>query len=305
MQDFEDVDGADAPEDNAEYSQEFARLAREEKDRPGQGGSDQDRHEPEPKGSEAGQAEQAPHGSDAASPPSAEQAPDIWSTADPKLREAFEAEKQARERAENAVRTNSGRLSQAHQELNTLRAKVAEVSGAPAAGNDAGDEESLKRLQEDFPEVAKPILAELERLKGTINELTQQQQGRSEQEQEQYLLGQQQELEKVHPNWLERSSTQEFAAWFWRQPRYIQDGIRRNGDGIVDAAEAIDLFNRFETETTGSSGQQDQTAAKRARQLEAGRSVPAKSPPATGSTPDDYHSEWERLKQQEKRQATR
>lgn len=311
MQDFERAEEAEATEGNDGYSQEFRRLAQEERGRSPEDHPAPERHEPASGEAAAGQADEAPLGSDAANPPSGDEAPDIWANADPALKAAHEASLRAAEerasRAEQQVRSNNGRLSQAHHELNHLKEQLAkgrDSGAAPAEGAEAQDEEErYKQLREEYPDVAAPLLDRMAQLEGTIRGLTK----RADEAQLVDLLTSQEEaLAEVHPNWTTDVADPRFLHWAQGQPRYVQQGIQRNANGIVDAAEAGDILSRFKAaispERDGGSGQDDQLATRRRRQLEAARTVPAKSPTTAAGTPDDYSSEWRRLSQVERRE---
>ncbi len=315
---MQDITKAEGDNGNEGFKDHWAEFAREETGQGDEPPREPERHEP-PAEKPEGQDEESPQG-EAAAPeqPAPSEAPeDIWADADPKLRAAYEAERERASKAENVLRSNSGRLSRVERELNEFRLRAKgekpedkpEASGKPEV-TEVKDED-LQRLREEFPEVAGPLLDVISGLRSKVESLStdadkrqELDQARNELELNEFLAGEEQKLAEKHGDWNDVVKTDEFASWALTQPRMIQEALRRNGNGIVDAEEAIEIIDRFKAATNEDAP--DPLAQKRERQLEGGRSVPARTgtaPPA--GKPDDYSSEWKRLAAEERRKASR
>lgn len=310
-----DVREAEGNEGNSGFASEWQRLAREDD---GQAPAPQDSETlRDDLGDEAeGQGESSP-GNEAApqEPATSENTDDIWANAPEHFRKAFEAERAAREKAENVIRSNNGRLSKAEREAAALRAQlVAQPQReAPQQQLEADDTvpEHLRAVREEYQEVAGPLVDEIVALRQTVARLDassataqQAETARHQLELAEFLAGEEQKLGEAHSDWREVVVEPEFVQWVQNGPQFIRDGIARNGNGIVDAEEATEILNLFKERTGRNSP--DQLAERRRRQLEGGRTVPARSIGATPSGgPDNFSSEWARLREQERREAQR
>ena len=101
----------------------------------------------EPSKPDQGQGQESsapPAGEAEGNPPAAKEShDDIWANADPKLREAFEAERSKAVRTEQQLRTQDGRLSSAMRQLNQLKQQLAPKRDAEGAANE-GEEAKTK-----------------------------------------------------------------------------------------------------------------------------------------------------------------
>lgn len=314
MSDTEKVDGND---DKSEFSTEFARLAREEA---GQSEPDpqdaDDRHDAaldDEDEEDNGQVDQDPPASDADDPPAgSEKQDDIWANADPALKAAFEAEKQRAAKAENAIRSNNGRLSQVQRELTELKQRQQAAPADKANEPPEVSDDELKRVGEEYPDIAPPLIGTILALRQQVEELSKDRTKRSEAETAQAELDatermaeQEQHLAEQHPDWNDVVKTEDFAKWAIVQPRMVQEALQRNGDGIVDGAEAAKILSDFKLETGRAAA--DPIAAKRARQLDGSRAIPARSgvTPSGDGRGGTFSDEWKRLEAQERREAQR
>ncbi len=309
-----DIQTAEGNQGNAGFSDEWQRLAREDEGLAPATPEDEARHERDLADKPAAGQEEAPPVVEAADTPAPiENTDDIWANAPDALRQAYLAEKTQREKAENAVRSNNGRLSKAEREAAELRARIAaRQDPAPqAAPTPAPVPDSLAAVREEYPEVTGPLVDELVELRATVLRLDQsnasaaeQARAREQLELSEFVAGQEQKLTEAHPDWSEVVISPEFVNWVQSGPQFIRDGIARNGNGIVDGEEAATIVQLFKSA-------QDQAAPnpladKRQRQLEGSRAVPARTPGATPQgTPDDYHAEWKRLEAEDERRAQR
>lgn len=255
--------------------------------------------------------------SDAARPAGSEITDDVWADATPAQLEARAALEERARQAENTARSHGGRLSVVQRQLNELQAHKA-TQPAPggdaatgAGGTEAGaSEEELKRVAEEYGEVAAPILKEISRLTSHIqrlegdagrrNELEQAQAALAEQER---LAGEERALADSHPDWGDVVKSRDFADWALAQPRFVQEALIRNGSGIVDGFEASKILSDFKRDKGLPGDSPDPLAARRDRQLEGSRQVPTRTgttPAATGKG-NTFDQEWERLQAEDNR----
>lgn len=315
MADEKDAGTQGQPEGEGEvsFSDAWKEAAAEE-----QGASD-DRPDPlaEPSKPEEGQGQESdtpPAGQAEGDPPAAKESnDDIWASADPKLREAFEAERNKAVRTEQQLRTQDGRLSSAMRQLNQLKQQLAPKRDAEGAANEGEEaktkEERRKQLREEYPDVAAPILDDLAELQETVKALTATTHTSLENEASSLVEREEQRLLERHPDWGEYGqhgkSNKEFVDWVMRQPQGVIDMVERNGSAIVDSAEVslvLDLFKR-ETGKTTDQAQRDAVARRRENQLEAGRNPANRQPAVASGSEDDFSSEWKRLQAIDKRKA--
>lgn len=258
--------------------------------------------------------ETPPAGTAEGNPPAAKESnDDIWANADPRLREAFEAERTKAVKVEQQLRTQDGRLSSAQRQLNQLKQQLAPKRDAEGAANEGEEaktkEERRKQLREEYPDVAAPLLDDLAELQETVKALTAQTHTSLENEASVLVEREEQRLIERHPDWTEYGqhgkSNKEFVDWVMQQPRYVIDAVERNGSEIVDSVEVSDILDRFKRETgkTTDQAQRDAVARRRENQLEAGRNPANRQPAVASGSEDDFSSEWKRLQAIDKRKA--
>lgn len=324
--------------DGGSYSEDWAAIAREETgqdaagapppagsghDRSGSADAPSDRREFSPDAAplDAG----PPAGSDEAEN-------DIWAGAPAELRAAFEAERAGRAQAENTIRSNNARWSSAQRELNVIRAQQAQPAlhgdaalGRPRGGrgddgsgpsyDSAERDEELLRVGDEYPDIAMPLIEVIADLRAQVAELSTDASRRRELEQSQaelalreQLAGEEQALARDHPDWDQVVKSQDFADWAMAQPRMVHEALLRNGDGIVDGAEASKILADFKRDLesagqgSGSGPGGSSIAQRRGRQMEGGRHIPGRQ----GAIPGEgrggsYSEEWKRQEQEERR----
>jgi chromosome segregation ATPase len=236
-------------------------------------------------------------------PASAETTDDLWKDAPPALREAYERERTRADTAETTVKRHSGRLSQANQELKALR-ETLESQRAPAASEAAdgeSEEDQLKRLREEYPDVAQPLLNKLAKLEQAVSEISGVEAQRVEAQTEEYLAEQKVILAQEHPQWNRDCADQRFAEWANGQLPYIQEVIRRNGSEIVNGSEVADVLTRYKRDMGIDGAAAERHREKREDQREALTDTRFKAPPAAKAGADDYDAEWDRLAREDAR----
>ena len=300
-------------------------------DAPGDGPLPSDRREYSP--------DAAPPPSTAAGRPAGSDEADdsIWAGAPAELRAAFERERAGRAQAENVIRSNNARWSSAQRELNVIRAQQAQARPAlhgdaaqvsHGAGRGLGDggsdpgwdpaerDEELLRVGDEYPDIAMPLIEVIADLRAQVAELSTDASRRRELEQSQaelalreQLAGEEQALARDHPDWDSVVRSQDFADWAMAQPRMVHEALLRNGDGIVDGAEASKILADFKRDAgSGTLGSgRGSIAERRGRQMEGARHVPGRQGAIPGEgVGGSYSEEWKRQEQEERRrEATR
>lgn len=256
----------------------------------------------------------APADDDAAEPetpaaPPEEDAPagdnpeDIWSSADPKLREAHE---KALKDAELRHKGAASRQTAMQNQLADLKAQLAELEkqkGQPQGGKDSEEDKAdrpeserdkrLNYLREEYPDLSEPILQEIEESRAKISEfepiiarLRQDEINRESQAQEAIL-------QEAHQDWPEAVRDDRFQGWLGSQSTAIQEAFARNAERWVDGADAALVIGKFKADVgfgkpTAPPEPADQgEKAKRQRQLAGGREAPVRSPAVSTTGPDD------------------
>lgn len=250
-----------------------------------------------------GQADEAPQRQAAETPAKASETDDLWAGADSRLREAFEAQRSRADKAENAIRSQNGRLSQAQHRLNDLEGELEQFRKGKASqgteGQDADEqtrEERLAKLREDYPEVAAPILAELDNLRQKVGKLDTAHQSQAQERSQAFVDEQISFVSEAHPDWRDVVMSPEYAKWAETAPRYIREAISRNAQQIVDGEEVADVLARFRADTKQPDPEAERLQAKRERQFSASRSTETRTPAARpgGADTNDFDAEWDR-----------
>jgi hypothetical protein len=231
-------------------------------------------------------------------------ADDLWKDAPEHLRAAYEAAEESRKKAENQVSRQNGRLSAESRRAAELEAEVLTLRGKtkaekPAEEAPALPDEARKQLEEEFPDVAAPLLKVIGSLEAKVAELAAGNASADERrladvqlEQQRLYAEEEQKLAGEHSDWRTVAATPAFAEWANAQPRAIQEALRRNGTDIVDAAEASLVIGMFKTSAGVGIGKTDE---RRERQLRGNTMPDAKVPGSTTSATSDREAEWKRL----------
>lgn len=237
-----------------------------------------------------------------------DQSDDIWSTASEQQRAAYQAAQQRLQSLEHDSRSNRGRVGALQREVDTLKKQLAAYT--KAAGSTGQDQDSsdadIRRLQEEYPEVARPVLKELSSLRTQLSQalerLDQRDSTEAQAQREQALDREEQALTQMHPDWMEVTANPAFSQWLNTQPRYVMEAIQRNGEAIQDAAEAADVIGRFKAHQGAAAtaapsasgatatGAPANLAARRQRQLESGAAVSSRGAGPAGGPPDDFEA---------------
>lgn len=242
---------------------------------------------------------------DKASPGGSPQDDDVWANAPSELRQRYDESKRD---YELRLKSIQGRQSAADREVARLRQQIADMQNAgKGSGSESGtgeqssageaSDDRFKQLLEDYPEIAGPLVEELNALKAQLKPI---EEGVSTVQQEReaaFYIAQQQKLEEAHPDWLDTLKDDRFGGWLQEQPRRVQEAFERNRQAIVDGEEAAWVVGSFK-EGLGIGKQPDPQDdpkkgqdERRAKQLASGRDYGRGSgPPAANEIPDDFDS---------------
>jgi hypothetical protein len=237
---------------------------------------------------------------------------DPWASAPAELRAAFEEERRARTNLEHRLKSDEGRVPFLNRRLAELEKQLQAVQNPRKAGTAEEREAQRKQLAEEYPELASPLLSELDELR---EEMTAIRAERQREEANKYATNEQQ-LTQKHADWRDvlgkNGST--FEAWLHDQPRVVRETIAQNAHQIVDPDGAADVISRFKQHLGIAVQQQPANQAtprpslndKRQRQL-AGSAAPRGNTgrPVASGIPEDGDPEaiWAAFDEQERRQS--
>lgn len=293
----------DAGKDDAELWDEFSEA---ESDAPAATKpSDDDAQDwpsdDEPPAEETGEPDPAPAATDEAA---TDDQPDVWASAPPELKEAYETERKAREKAEQRLKSDEGRVA-AYQRRYEDLLKAAQPR--PRTEHKS-PREALAKLAEDYPELAGPLSEAFEATEARLNETEQVEKSRQEaarQELSQLVDAETAKVAEAHPGYAEflNANGAAFAAWVEDQPRTVREAAYRNAQWIANAEEAIGIIERFKAHIAPPA---DKPAAqarpepkaqtqplndRRARQLGATASPRSSSRPTVSGVPESGSDE--------------
>ena len=236
---------------------------------------------------------------------------DIWANATPEQKAYIDTLTQS-------ARSAAGRMSalmRRYPELFDGRGEVVERQpGSPApkkavapskeAKPPLAEDPDVKKLKEDFPEVAGPVMKMFEAQAEKTKEIQDQLDRRSASDQKSQFLENERLLGEQHSDWKEVAATPQFMAWLDAQPQLVKAAAQRNGDAIVNLEEAAFLFDTFKlaqgkaaapNPAPPKSEDPPKTAlsAKRQAQLESSVTPTAKgAPKASTGVSDDPKQAW-------------
>lgn len=201
----------------------------------------------------------APKPAPAAAAPAAA-ATDIWAKAPAELRAAHEA---ALASANQKYRSDIGRQAAHQRRIQLLEEELERARGgkkpaaadgssapaadpnAPAAPTSLRERPNVKRAIEEYPDVVTPLVEHNEELERRLVAIESDHTLSVEERKQQTYQAQEAALDAAHPDWRVACNSREFAEWKDTQPQSIKDAIKRNGENVVDAEEAIAMVDAF------------------------------------------------------------
>lgn len=208
----------------------------------------------------------------AAAPPNAN---DIWAQAPPELKAAYDAVQSRVTQLEQLDSTQRGRISKLMKDMKALNEMLEGQSSAPATGSDAPnkgasapapakgkkslreellEDPELKKVREEFPEVAVPyekllgrLADRLEGIEGTVSTV-------KKNTEEDVLEREGRVLIEAHPDYPEAIASNAFQIWLYRAPKEMQEIAMANGDVVRNGKAVATLMENFKKDTnwTGS-----------------------------------------------------
>lgn len=216
---------------------------------------------------------------------------DPWKDAPPELREAHERDLEAvrtrAEAAETTARRHSGRLVQLNSQLADLRTKLEpqrDESGA-AAEEAKTREDRMKQLREEYPDLAAPLLDQVQALESEIKEIKGAQTREAEAQSNDLIAEQAEIVNRAHPDWLTTvQDNPKFIEWAGQQSPHDIDLILRNSGvdddgkyrGITEGASVSAIISRFKRDT--ADPERERAEERRKDQLEAARVTDVRNP---------------------------
>lgn len=247
----------------------------------------------DPPAPEDAPAEPTPPASEVKTAPSEQErpapAPDPWANASPELL----AE---RDRFLQADRSHRGRQAALQRDLDAAR----RAAGQPAATSQAAPEpqaesDALKRLREEYPDVAEPLLAEMQRIRGELNEVRGTTSTLAGDRATQQVVAELGRLETEHPDWRDfaadgqgnpvGSKAAALDQWLATQ----SPGVRQLNDS-QDAGDIGTMLRLFkEAQPAAPNAPPAPTPdARRQKQLEGSRDAASKPAPAISGAPSTF-----------------
>jgi hypothetical protein len=207
-------------------------------------------------GSEAGKEGAAKHEAGVAPPKEgagtelpAQSQPDIWASAPPELKSAFEAMQAEKAKLEQRIRSDDGRVAAYQRKLRELQ------QGARGPDRDAGRaavdaRAAIEELAEQYPEIAQPLQKALDAVDSKLQTLDEREKSRTQaeiDEIEAHVAAETAKLEGEHPDWYDvlAKNGKAFAEWIEDQPRRIREAARRNDEQIISASQAAEVVEAF------------------------------------------------------------
>jgi len=253
---------------------------------------------------------------------------DPWSTATDEQRAAYDAAQEQLKKLEQSDRSNRGRLAAMQRQINELNTKPPAPKGDGEEGvdGDGEDDDEIKSVVDEYPEVAKPLLKKINSLEAKLSKHDQKLTAADESRHDEEIDEQTDLLEKDYPDWEDDIAAEGFEDWLYAQPRHIQEAAVRNAEEIVDAAEAADVVGRWkafrsaqgntgddpgaedlDAGKTGDGDGKPRLSGKRQRQLESAAGTQKGGPGVAHGIPEDGDPEaiWNAFDKVEQRQAQR
>lgn len=182
--------------------------------------------------------------------PQAAQAPDIWATATPEQRAAYDALVADRAKLEQKARSAEGRATAHQRKIDELYRQM-QPSNDDVAGKLRQSRQALTAKEADYPEIINPVAQVLDAVNENLSQLSAAEQRRREAataELAEIVREEEAKLAEIHPDWedvLSKHGGPQFAAWVEDQPRRFRDAFARNANAIVDAASVAEFMSAY------------------------------------------------------------
>lgn len=192
---------------------------------------------------------------------------------------------------EHRFKSEVGRQAAYQRQIAELKQQLETVKKQPSESKGSGKQaqtEHMKRLMEDFPEIAEAMQAEIESVVGELRgELKQSLAPVKEAEQQRYVQREEETVKGTYPNYTQLVNTTEFFDWYSRQPEAVQALARSDKAG--DAIAMLDYYTGGKRTSAESSPVQE-IREKRQQALQRNVSVRSTAPAPLVDAPDDFES---------------
>lgn len=248
---------------------------------------------------------------------------DIWATTDPALKAAYDAALQETTKTKADWKRMAGTVAGYQRKIDGLQ-KQLEGSSKPAEGakddkatettSGIFDDPEIKKAAEDYPEVFGPLQKIVKTLEQRAEKAERELGGISEERRAANLEDQTKVVYDEHPDYDQIAATKEFYDWYKAAPAYIQAGVNRNAENIVDGSEVSHIVKLFKAETgigqtktqpPEQGNQQNQGQSERRKHQLEGASSPAPRGPAKvqSGVPDDPEAAWKYFEELDRKKA--
>jgi len=247
----------------------------------------------------------------------------LWENATPAQKAAYEAATVTANTATQEAHRAHGTVSGLQKKVNALEKELKGSTPAktPAgAGTDNDEDEDgtqdeeksagifdtkeFKEAKAEYPEVLGPVESAFKALETQMKEIGGKVGALSDVHATQETSIQDKIVATEVPDYDAVVDSTEFGKWFETAPEYVRDGVKRNGNGIVNGLEVVDIVKKFKAETgwvaptppasstapadKGAQPNKPKTDPKRKIQLDSATTPRPSGPPAaSGQTPPD------------------
>ena len=140
-------------------------------------------------------------------------------------------------KADERVKNAQARMTRATQEAADLRRRLAELEAKLAEASKPKSNADIEKLAEDYPDIAKPLLAKIAELESKLTETgSEVRMSKEEAAREAHFAA----IARVHPDYLEVAGSEAFESWLTNQTPVWQR-IANQGT----AEEVVDLISRY------------------------------------------------------------
>jgi len=183
---------------------------------------------------------------DPASPATAVPAADLWATATPEQKAAYEILQASEAEKDRRLRRSFGKISALSRKINAAEASAKENR------HEAKSRDEIAPLGNDYPEIAQPLTKALDTIDNRLDHLSKAEKSSLEADQRELkeLVDVETEtLIKAHPDYATvlKENSAAFATWIEDQPRSIREAGYRNANFIADSDGAIKVVEGFKT----------------------------------------------------------
>lgn len=230
---------------------------------------------------------------------------DIWASATPEQKAAFEAAMSERAKFEERFRSSAARAGSLQRKINAARKEASRAEPA---------RDELAGISQDYPEIAQPLEKALARIDGRLENLTKARQSEIESDEAELaaiIETETKTLAAKHPDYVTvlKENGPAFAAWVEDQPARVRAAAYRNGQMIVNADEAAEVVGGFKKflnpEAAKAPDPQQSLDSRRQRQM-ASMSSPQRSGssrPTVSGIPEEGDEEaiWAAIQAEKRR----